>query len=77
MDLAPVRTRGDRMMPRSRSIWTGVAVWLLFVLVAPVFFPLLILLLPICRLKSVEKRRKRVRPNIVYGPVPIINIKYN
>jgi len=77
MDLAPVRTRGDRMMSRSRSIWTGAAVWLLFVLVAPVFFPLLILLLPICRLKSVEKRRKRVRPNIVYGPVPIINIKYN
>jgi glycosyltransferase involved in cell wall biosynthesis len=45
--------------------------------VAPVFLPILLVFLPICRLKSINKQRKKIKPNILWGPIPIINIKYN
>jgi len=53
------------------------AVYLIFVLVVPVFVVLLIVMLPVCRVRSARKRSMRVKPSIVYGPIPIINIKYN
>lgn len=53
------------------------ASWVVFVVIAPVFLPMLLLFSPICRLKSINKQKKKIKPNILWGPIPIINIKYN
>lgn len=53
------------------------ASWVVFVVVASVFLPILLVFLPICKLKSINKQKKKITPNILWGPIPIINIKYN
>lgn len=53
------------------------ASWVVFVVIAPVFLPILLVFLPIYRLKSINKQKKQIKPNILWGPIPIINIKHN
>ena len=53
------------------------ASWFVFVVVSPVFLSILLVFLPICRFKSINKQRKEIKPNILWGPIPIISIKYN
>ena len=49
----------------------------IFLLIFPIFCVILVISIPISIYKSKLIKSRKIKPKIIWGPVPVINIKYN